>query len=98
MATITVRNLSSETVRALKKLAERNHRSVEQEVRDLIETRVGDRLSALSQIEKTWASQKRAPTADEVAAWIDIQEISGLVPPEIDAEALYREHLLGKHR
>lgn len=28
----------------------------------------------------------------------DIQEISGLVPPEIDAEALYREHLLGKHR
>lgn len=70
MATITVRNLSSDTVRALKELAERNHRSMEQEVRDLIETRVGDRLSAISQIERAWASQKRAPSGDEVAAWI----------------------------
>lgn len=28
----------------------------------------------------------------------EVERISGLVPPEIDAEAIYREHLLSKHR
>ena len=28
----------------------------------------------------------------------EIEKISGLVPSDIDAEALYREHLLSKHR
>lgn len=26
-----------------------------------------------------------------------VERISGLVPPDVDAEALYHEHLLGKH-
>lgn len=28
----------------------------------------------------------------------EVEKISGLVPPEVDAGALYHEHLLGKHR
>lgn len=28
----------------------------------------------------------------------DVERISGLVPPEVDAEAVYRNHLLEKHR
>lgn len=36
--------------------------------------------------------------AEEHTIHPDIQEISGLVPPEVDATALYQEHLLRKHR
>jgi hypothetical protein len=28
----------------------------------------------------------------------EVERISGLVPPEVDAEALYHEHLMNKHR
>ena len=43
---------------------------MEQEVREMIEAQVGDRASAIAQIERAWASQKRGPKADEVDAWI----------------------------
>jgi len=70
MATLTIRNVPTKVVRALKARAERNRRSMEQEVREIIETQVGDRGSAIAQIERTWASQKRNPKADEIDAWI----------------------------
>lgn len=28
----------------------------------------------------------------------DVERISGLVPPDVDAEALYHDHLLDKHK
>lgn len=28
----------------------------------------------------------------------EVERISGLIPPEVDARAEYREHALGKHR
>lgn len=28
----------------------------------------------------------------------EVQKISGLIPPDIDAEARYREYLMSKHR
>lgn len=28
----------------------------------------------------------------------EVEKISGLIPPEVDARAEYREHALGKHR
>jgi plasmid stability protein len=70
MATLTIRNLSPQAVRSLKSLAARNHRSMEQEVRELIEGRVGDRLSAIAQIEASWPRQRRSPSANEVDSWI----------------------------
>lgn len=36
--------------------------------------------------------------AERGAVHPDVQAISGLVPPDVDAEALYHEHLLEKHR
>jgi plasmid stability protein len=70
MATLTIRNVPTKVVRALKAQAERNRRSMEQEVRGIIEAQVGDRASAIAQIEKAWVSQKRSPTAEEIEAWI----------------------------
>lgn len=70
MATLTIRNLSPTTIRALKSLAEHHHRSMEQEVRGMIESHVGDRLSALSQIERSWRSQTRTPSPEEVDSWV----------------------------
>ena len=70
MATLTIRNVPARVVRALKAQAERNRRSMEQEVREIIEAQVGDRASAVAQIERAWASQKRSPTAHEIEGWI----------------------------
>ncbi|HXU61959.1 MAG TPA: hypothetical protein VN962_09680 [Polyangia bacterium] len=70
MPTLTIRNVAPKVVRALKAQAERNRRSMEQEVREIIEGQVADRTSAISQITRSWTAQKRAPTAAEVEAWI----------------------------
>lgn len=71
MATVTVRNLTPKVVRSLKSLAKRNGRSMEQEVREIIEMYVGDKLSVMKQIEESWSRQARRPAADEVDAWIN---------------------------
>ena len=71
MATVTIRNLSPQTVRALKELAANHHRSMEQELRELIEGTVGDRLSVLRQVEASWARQARRPSAAESDRWIE---------------------------
>lgn len=70
MPTLTIRNLPDEVVDALKDQARRHHRSMEQEVRTLLEQQVGDRASVIDRITLSWASQKRSPSADEVEAWI----------------------------
>jgi plasmid stability protein len=70
MATVTIRSLSPKVVRSLKALAKRHGRSMEQEVREIIEMYVGDKLSVMKQIEESWARQTRRPTAEEVDAWI----------------------------
>jgi len=71
MPTLTIRNVPAKLVRSLKALAQRNHRSMEQEVREMLERHVGDRLSAVAQIERAWAAQKRVPTPEEIETWID---------------------------
>jgi plasmid stability protein len=70
MPTLTIRNVPPEIFRALKAQAELNHRSMEQEVRKIIEGQVADRASAIDQITRAWAAQKRVPTAVEIEAWI----------------------------
>src|SRR6266566_3321914 len=53
MATLTVRNVPTKVVKSLKTLARRNRRSMEQEVRAVLEQHVGDRLALLDQIERS---------------------------------------------
>ena len=70
MATLTIRNVPDKVTKSLKTLARKNHRSMEQEVRELINEHVGERLSVLHQIEAAWVKQTRRPTAAEVEGWI----------------------------
>ncbi len=70
MATLTVRNVSAKVVKSLKALARRHHRSMEQEVRAVLEQHVGDRRALLDEIEQAWTQQVRRPKAREVEAWI----------------------------
>jgi len=70
MPTLTIRNVPGATVSSLKLIARRHHRSMEQEVRELLEGHVAERRSVLAQIEGAWLKQARRPTAREVDAWI----------------------------
>jgi plasmid stability protein len=72
MATLTIRNLPTKVVKSLKSLARRNRRSMEQEVRAVLEQHVGDRLALLEEIEQSWARQTRRPKASEVESWIQV--------------------------
>lgn len=70
MPTITVRNVPPKVVQSLKALAKRHNRSMEQEVRELLEGYVVERRAILDQIEAGWQAQTRRPTAAEVDAWL----------------------------
>jgi len=70
MATLTIRNVPAKVVRTLKTLARRNRRSMEQEVRAVLEQHAGDRRALLEEIEQSWARQTRRPKAREVESWI----------------------------
>lgn len=70
MATLTIRNVRPAVVKSLKALARRSRRSMEQQVRDLLEDYVAERRSVLEQIEAGWAAQPRRPTAEQVDNWI----------------------------
>ena len=72
MPTLTIRNVRPDVVDSLKALARKNRRSMEQEVRELLEEYVADRRSVLEQIEQTWATQRRRPTAAQIDRWIRI--------------------------
>lgn len=72
MPTITVRNVPPKVVQALKALAKRHNRSMEQEVRDLLEGYVVERRAILDQIETGWQRQTRRPTAAEVDTWVGV--------------------------
>ena len=69
-ATLTIRNVPLRVVRNLKSIAKRRHRSMGQEVRDLLEEYVGERAAVLRQIEGSWETQERRPSAAEVEKWI----------------------------
>ena len=70
MATLTIRNVRPSVVKSLKSLSRKNRRSMEREVRELLEQHVADRGSAVAQIEAAWGTQNRRPTAREVDRWI----------------------------
>jgi plasmid stability protein len=72
MPTLTVRNVPPKVVQSLKALAKRHNRSMEQEVRDLLEGYVTERRAVLDQIQAGWAKQTRRPTAAEVDTWMAV--------------------------
>jgi hypothetical protein len=43
---------------------------MEQEVRELLEEYVGERAAVVKQVEASWESQSRRPSAAEVEKWI----------------------------
>ncbi len=59
MPTITVRNVPPGVVASLKALARRHNRSMEQEVRELLEGYVAEREAILDRIEAGWQAQPR---------------------------------------
>ena len=61
MPTITVRNVPPRVVQSLKALAKRHNRSMEQEVRDVLEGYVADRRAVMEQIEAELATRSRCP-------------------------------------
>jgi plasmid stability protein len=71
MASVTIRNLPDKLVKSLKRTAARHGRSMEQELRRIIEMYVGDKAAAMKQVEQSWSRQSRRPTAEEVDSWID---------------------------
>ena len=69
-ATLTIRNVPLRVVRNLKSIAKRSRRSMEQEVRELLEEYVGERAAVIQQVESSWQSQTRRPSAKEIEKWI----------------------------
>lgn len=69
-STLTIRNVPARVVKGLKSLARRQNKSMEQEVRDILEQHVTERASVLKQIEASWAQQTRRPEPREIEAWI----------------------------
>jgi len=70
MPTLTIRNVPAAVVKSLQALARKSHRSMEQEVRELLARHVAERRSVLAQIEAAWADQTRRPSTREVEDWI----------------------------
>ena len=70
LATLTILNVPLRVVRNFKALAKRQGKSMEQQVRDLLEEHAGDRSSVLDQIEASWNKQTRRPSAEEIDDWI----------------------------
>lgn len=64
MATLTIRNIPPEVLDRLKHAAARNRRSMEEEVRQLLQQRYADRLDVLRAIEASQADFTRVRTAD----------------------------------
>ena len=69
MPTLTVRNLSPAVVRTLKSLAKRNSRSMELEVREILQEYT-DRRAVLDDIEAYWRRQSRPTRRKEIDEWI----------------------------
>src|SRR5438067_10907305 len=69
-ATLTIRDVPARVVKSLKRLASRQNKSMEQQVRDILEQHVAERDSVLKQIEASWARQSRRPESNEIDAWI----------------------------
>lgn len=69
MATLTIRNLPDDLVERIRVSASRYGRSMEQEVRELLQHRYAARQDVVSRLHERWQRHPKA-TAAEIAAWI----------------------------
>lgn len=70
MATLTIRNVPNDVVERLKRAAGHNRRSMEQEVRQLLEQRYPDRGDLRDRIRERW-KRFPAPRAEQIDEWIE---------------------------
>jgi len=70
MATLTIRNIPDDLIGRVKESAASHGRSMEQELRDLLQTRYAPRSEVLQRIRSRW---KDLPGTDaqEAAAWME---------------------------
>lgn len=68
MATLTIRNLPEDLLERLKDVSRRKGRSMEQEVRDLLEARYPPRSVVLAEIRQSWQSLPPV-SREEADAW-----------------------------
>ncbi|PKN53837.1 MAG: hypothetical protein CVU56_29735 [Deltaproteobacteria bacterium HGW-Deltaproteobacteria-14] len=66
MATLTIRDVSAQTLDTLKERARRNGRSMQQEILAILDAEAEDRRSVLAQIDALTEGQSRRTQADEV--------------------------------
>ena len=71
MATLTIRNLPDDLVDRLKETAARHGRSMEQEVRLLLQTRYAERSELLEKVRGRWDGAV-APAPDDIDHWRQI--------------------------
>ena len=71
MATLTIRNVPALVVQALKRIAKQNNRSMEQEVRLLLEEKTVDRESVLLRIREWRQHLLRHAAPAEIDAWVE---------------------------
>lgn len=72
MPTTAFTNVLTKVAKAMKAIATRHNRSMEQKVGDPREGYVAERHAVLDQIEAGWQTQTRRPTAAEVDAWMTV--------------------------
>jgi plasmid stability protein len=70
MATLTIRNLPAAMIVALKRLASHHNRSMEQEVRAILQEKVMDRTAVLEEVEAARKRNTRTATPAEVRNWL----------------------------
>ena len=70
MATLTIRSVPDDVVERIKQVAERNGRSMEQEVREVLKQRFASRRELLDRIHQEWKELPKA-SREEIDAWID---------------------------
>ncbi len=70
MATVTIRRLPDEVVERAKAAAGRNNRSMEQELRQLIERSYPAPSELREEIRQSW-TRWEPPSADEIDEWIE---------------------------
>jgi plasmid stability protein len=70
MPTLTIRKVPRAVIARVKSVAERSGRSMEQEVRELLERRYARRQDILKAIRTSWRALPPS-SAKEVARWID---------------------------
>ena len=69
MATVTIRNLPDDVVERIKRSAEVQGRSMESELRELLQQRYADRQAILDRIHRRWEERPKA-SEEEIEAWI----------------------------